>query len=400
MIRLPFAFSASSRACRLRLLAAALLPLTGHANGTRLPGQSVEQVAKGYAFAAGAEGPSALYVNPAGLAAMDAAAIEASLHLVHSRYERDAASTDTTALLPALFVAQPLPGDWVLGLGTYVPYGSSSEWGRETDFATIALKSEITYHTIALGLARPVGRHLRLGAAIEWNENDTHLSQALGPGPAGLYRFEARDGAPSFTVGLTWTPAARHRFAFAYHSQTCFDLEGDAHVSAFGITTPASARWDYPEHALIAYRVQLTDRLDVELQFERTFWSGVSDSRIIATGLPAQPLPLNWRDSDYYNLGATYAVTPDWRLSAGVSRSTNSIPDEAFTPALPDVDKWIFTTGTVLTFGPLSWSFALNYSPAVARTVAGRPANAFGQSVNGRYKSGFVGLSSGLRWDF
>lgn len=388
----------TASACRL--LSLAFLPLAVHANGTRLPGQSSEQLAKGYAYAASADGPSALYFNPAGLAALASASAEANFYAIKSTYERDDTSTDKVALLPSAFAAVPLPGDWVLGAGVYVPYGSGTDWGRDTDFATIALKSEITYLTTALGVARPIGENLRVGAAFEWNNNNTYLSQAIGPGPTGLYRFEGDDAAPSYTVGLAWTPAARHRFAVAYHSRTSFQLEGDTYVSVLGLSTPASARWEFPEHLLFAYRFDVTDRLNLEFQYERTFWAGVSDSRIVSAGLPAQALPLNWRNSDYYNMGGTYQVAPDWTLSAGVSRSTNSIPDGAFTPSLPDVDKWIFTAGTGVVFGSLRWSIAVTFSPAVERTVAGRPPNASGQSVNGRYHNGFVGLSSGIRWDF
>ena len=49
-------------------LLAGLTTATLAANGTRLPGVGATQIAKGYAWAATVDEPSAVYANPAGLA--------------------------------------------------------------------------------------------------------------------------------------------------------------------------------------------------------------------------------------------------------------------------------------------------------------------------------------------
>jgi long-subunit fatty acid transport protein len=54
---------------------------------------------------------------------------------------------------------------------------------------------------------------------------------------------------------------------------------------------------------------------------------------------------LRWRDSSYTNIGCRYQLNDPLRVSAGVSQSTNSVPDSAFTPALPDMDRWLFFAG-------------------------------------------------------
>lgn len=376
---------------------AAVLGLAGavslSANGTRLPGQSAAQVGKGFAWAATADAPSAVYANPAGLATQSVAAVEANGQLLHTRYRRGDYEAARDSWLPSAFASVPLGGGVVSGAGFYVPYGSGTDWGRGTDFATIALESEITYLTGALAVAKTWGGVFEAGLALEWNENKTELSQGLGP--TGVYRFEASDGAPSFTAGVRWRLTERQRVALVYHSRTRFELDGTAEVSLLNLTTPARAAWEYPDHVAVAYRWDVNERLNLEFQYEVTFWGAVDDSRIRAVGLPAQALPLDWRDSAYYNLGVGYRVNPRCTLSAGVSYSTNSIQDAAFTPALPDLDKWIFTAGTGVEFGRVRWEVAVNWAPTKTRVVSGQPVNAAGQSVNGTYRSGYVGVIGG-----
>ena len=64
----------------LLLPAIALLPMSVHALGFRIPNQDAEATAKGNAFVATADNPSAIYYNPAGITQLEGTHAQFGLH--------------------------------------------------------------------------------------------------------------------------------------------------------------------------------------------------------------------------------------------------------------------------------------------------------------------------------
>jgi long-chain fatty acid transport protein len=126
----------------------------------------------------------------------------------------------------------------------------------------------------------------------------------------------------------------------------------------------------------------------------------VADSSIHTSGIGPNRCALRWRDSSYTNIGGGYQLNDSLRVSAGVSRSTNSVPDSAFTPALPDMDRSIFATGVSWRLNRAFLSLRLEFDPEQMRTLTTQPANAFGELANGLLRSQYLGVATGLNWSF
>src|ERR1035438_1179990 len=83
--------------CRSVVLVAALVVgvLSTWADGYRLPNQDPEAIARGNAFVATADNPSAIYYNPAGITQLDGQNIRAGLYLVSGGYDYTSPSGQT-----------------------------------------------------------------------------------------------------------------------------------------------------------------------------------------------------------------------------------------------------------------------------------------------------------------
>src|SRR3982074_3144516 len=87
-------------------LVAMLAPLESRAVGFRLPNQDPEGIARGNAFVATADNPSAIYYNPAGITQLEGQQVRAGLYLISADTEYTSA-TGAKAETDATF--QPVP---------------------------------------------------------------------------------------------------------------------------------------------------------------------------------------------------------------------------------------------------------------------------------------------------
>src|ERR1035437_9424768 len=176
--RRPLVCSASPHSWRaplpvLILCAWVLWVPNAGALGLRIPNQDASAIARGNAFVATADNPSAIYYNPAGITQLEGQNIRAGMYLVSGGYDFTSPSGQTAR---ANSDFQPVPQlyyvfsreDFPLsfGLGLYAPYGLALDWGQNSPFSTEAEKGSLTYLTI-----NPV---------IAWKIHPA-LSIAIGP---------------------------------------------------------------------------------------------------------------------------------------------------------------------------------------------------------------------------
>src|SRR5262245_17150215 len=109
------------------LLAAAAVDV--RAVSFRLPNQDPEAIARGNAFAATADNPSAIYYNPAGITQIEGQQIRVGGYFVSADTKftgpAGTAQTDTTLQpVPQIYyVYSPKDSQLSFGLGLYAPYG-------------------------------------------------------------------------------------------------------------------------------------------------------------------------------------------------------------------------------------------------------------------------------------
>src|SRR5437763_11643968 len=127
--------------------------------GFRIPNQDAEATAKGNAFVATADNPSAIYYNPAGITQIQGAEAQFGLHVisVNSHFEAAAGGSSDTKFeiqpVPQVYCVLPLenaPKDHpiALGLGLYVPFGLGIQWPGDASLRNKGLEGRLQYVTL------------------------------------------------------------------------------------------------------------------------------------------------------------------------------------------------------------------------------------------------------------
>jgi long-chain fatty acid transport protein len=106
--------------------------------GFRVPNQDPDAIARGNAFAATADNPSAIYYNPAGITQLEGQQVRVGIYAISTGVEYTSpsgqhASPDSSFQpIPQIYYVNTLKDfPFSFGLGVYVPYGLSIDWGRE-----------------------------------------------------------------------------------------------------------------------------------------------------------------------------------------------------------------------------------------------------------------------------
>jgi long-chain fatty acid transport protein len=241
MTTTPFPF-------RGRLMPAAMLALccapAAHAVGYRLPNQDPEGIARGNAFVATADNPSAIYYNPAGITQLEGNDLSVGVYVISTDVSFQgagggSASTDTAVqFVPQIYyVHSPANSDFSFGLGIYAPYGLGIDYGRYTPFPTAAQDAELAYATVNPVLAWEVTPGLSVAAGLTYNRADVHLERRIGLIPNDYFEFDGNGDTTGFNLGVLYQPVDQWSFGLNYRSPTEVKFKGrsvTAPVPPFG----------------------------------------------------------------------------------------------------------------------------------------------------------------------
>lgn len=393
------------------LLLSAALAAPALANGTRLPNQNAEATARGNAFVATADNPSAIYYNPAGLTQLPGIQLQSDAYAIAARYDYESpAGADTRAerdlaVVPQLYASfTPENSPLSYGLGVYSPFGQSSEWPDTSGFRTIATRNEIVFITVAPTVAWKISEQLSVGAGLQINHVEADLASGIGLAPGDEFRFKGDDTSLGYNLGVLWKPSPKHVFGLNYQSRTTARLEGDVTLSPFGVKNDGDIDLPFPDVITLGYSWRPTPRWNLEIAVDRTNWdlldTPVLRSAAIVPG-GTRAIPFEWKASYYYLFGVTRYFDNGWRVSAGYCYSENSVPDDAtFNPAVPDMDRHLASIGVGREIGAFSLFLTYQHGFKATRTVSGVAPNLAGETPNGRYETVLDAASFSLRYRF
>jgi long-chain fatty acid transport protein len=365
--------------------AASLLPLFCHAVGFRLPNQDPEGIARGNAFVATADNPSAIYYNPAGITQLQGSQFHAGLYMIsantkYTSFGGATARTDTEVqFVPQLYFTHSLSNTpFTLGLGLYAPYGLSLDWGNSSPFSPITQNGKLLYATMNPIFAWRVHSTLSLAAGPTINYADADLENAS-------FKFNGDDIGVGFKAGILWQPYQQWSFGASYHSATDLELSGDSQVPAFSLGNSATkAKAHFPQFIVAGISYRPTTNWNFEINLDWTDWDSVDQLLFRRDDTVTVPFLFNYTSSFMYEFGITRQLGRGWSVSVGYIFSENSSPDADFNPIIPDSDLHLGSIGVA--HRGLRWNWAVGYHFAYGeRDVTGGA----GASVlaNGNYKT-------------
>lgn len=356
---------------KISVLALASLFVAGSAmaSGWRIPEQSVDSTAKAGANIASSTRADTAYYNPANMAWMEDRyhlEVDATyIFLSEIDYEDsrsatlDGSSEEEHFFVPTGFLVSPSYGGARFGLAITAPAGLSKQWedpypksfAEEFSLAVIEANPTVSYSfnnmvSVAAGV-----RMLYADATV--------TSDGIFPTIAGPRRF-SRDMEGDTTewgwnVALAVKPMEKLNISATYRSHVDLDFEDDADLSLFSgaVAGTFDADVSVPVPAVFALSLayDVLENLNVELTWDRTFWSEYDDldfnfsPNVGAVNIFEAPVAKDWDDTNCFRIGLTYALNDTWTLMGGFAYDENPVPDENIGFELPDSDAWIYSLG-------------------------------------------------------
>lgn len=385
---------------RLILLGAAWLALTPtqiFALGFRVPNQDAAAIARGNAFVATADNPSAIYYNPAGITQLEGhnAQVGVLNYLGINTFYDAPNGTDTTSDFEVLPIPQlhytftPKDSPLSYGLGVYAPFGLGVKWPENSGFRSIAIESRLTYVTINPVIAWKAHPTLSIAVGPNFNYSDIEFSRGLAA-PNDNFKFKGDDIGYGFNAGVLWQPHEQWSFGANYRSASRINYKGKSTYDALGATADTKATLDFPQIISAGVSYRPTPEWNFEFNVDYTDWNTVNTVNLEGTiaifGFNL-PLQLDWHESWFYEFGVTRTFDDGWFVSAGYFYSSETAPSQTFTPAVPDTTLHVGSIGIGHQGENWRWVVATQLIAGGRRDINNSQPNPFtAESANGKYQ--------------
>ncbi len=364
------------------------------ANGFGLASQDAFATARGEAFVATADNPSAIYYNPAGITQLPGGNIRGGVYGIYldpsynppsGRYDSGNTyhSSDHLAAAPQLFSTYT-PEDWPVsfGLGVYAPFGGSMDWPYGASFNTVATQGKLKYLTANPVVAVKLAPSLSLAGGVMVNYVNMDLEQVISypTRNPNFFRFSGYGWSVGYNLGLRWQPIDQISIGATFRSSAPVNLSGHTEFQ-YPPTTPytslpAQADFTFPLTAVVGVSYRPTPKWNLEFDANYTDWSSFGSTMInqqgSTFGFPQNiPVNLDWQASWMYEFGVTRYFDNGWHISAGYVYNETSVPDAYYTPLAADLDRHFVSVGAGYKGKRFDCDIAYQFGYGPAHTVTG-----------------------------
>ncbi|MGH8186646.1 MAG: OmpP1/FadL family transporter, partial [Steroidobacteraceae bacterium] len=280
-----------------------------------------------------------------------------------------------------------------LAVGIDAPFGLKLEYDDGWIGRFQALLSEIETMNFNPSVAWRVNDRISLGAGVSHQRLDAELTNAVNysavvaqgvqqlvllgqlppaaapaviaanAGLEGHAQVRGDDDAWGFNVGLLFDLSERTRVGLSYRSAIEYEVGGTVAFAPAQATNPVgvgiiaaasapgaplsngnvSVDLELPDSAVLSLRHDFANKYALFADVGWTGWSSIQELRIVRdNGAVVSVTPERWKDAWRYALGASYEMSDQLTLRAGVAYDETPVPDETRTPRLPDADRtWV-----------------------------------------------------------
>lgn len=395
----------SAQSLVLACALAAGFPSVSYGLGIRIADQDARATARGNAFTATADNPSAIYYNPAGITDLYSpvlntpnftpslgqgkqsvppsaspfpdtdSGIRARLGLYSITLANKVTPTGSNSsfdssqrwqFAPTFYTTWKRSGSRLtFGFGIYAPYGFGIWYPEDSPIRTSAISGSIQYITLNPVVAYKLTDSLSISAGPTFNYGRTALKRGLAPqaffNGADRFQFDGEGWAVGLNAGLMWKPHPKHSFGVMYRSQTEIEFDGHSDFVLPGVVNlseSASAGIKFPQNVVVGYSFRPTEKWNFEVNLDWTDWDNLN-TVVLHRASGDIPLPFNWQSSLFYEFGGSYKFDNGFIASIGYIYSENSVPNSSFNPVVPDSNRHIFSAGIGKSWD--KWNFDLAY---------------------------------------
>ncbi|MFW2366329.1 MAG: OmpP1/FadL family transporter [Desulforhopalus sp.] len=385
------------------------------ASGWRIPEQSVDSTAKAGANVASSTRADAAYYNPANMTWLDDTwhlqGNATWIYLSPIEYEDarnpffNGDSESENFLLPTGFAVSPSYGGARFGLAIVAPYGLSKQWKDPYPKAE-AEEFSLTVIEVNPTVSYGFGDKFSIGGGVRMLYADaTVKSDASGLGVPLSRNMEGDTVEWGWNAALAVVPNDAWNLSVTYRSNVDLDFEDTAYLNLMGTRVALDAEVSVPAPAALAISAayDVVENLNIELTWERTFWSEYEDIDFNFSppvpGNPFEPPQIrDWDDVNAYRIGVTWKLNDTYTLLGGFGYDENPAPTEAVGFELPDSDAFLYSAGLQYKVNEkMDLGIAALYDYKKSRTVEVLPTDrVYGEFTNA---SAFL-LTVGLNYKF
>ena len=403
---------------------------------------------QGNAFVAEADDPSAVYYNPAGMTQLKGAQLSIGSTFLVPYTERtgnnvpDDQMKRQVAAVPNFYATTALPS-WgekkmAAGIGVTSPYGLSTDWAPTSSVRYVTTTSNFEMLNINPSFAMDVLSNLSLGAGIDYVSlmNTTAKSQIPDLGglePDGTSELKGHGSGWGYNVGVLYKPVEKHSLGLSYRSQVKVPITGNVNLSNLSTTDQAlfnfaSANYTAVAHSSVilpasilgGYAFKPTDQWTLLLDYEWTQWNVFQNQDVafdesdnsgglsgagrlgLLTGGTGPNANVSRTVRQWHNVsavggGVNYKINEAWQVRGGYAYYEKAVPNDTFSPDVPDASNHLFTAGCSRTWDSFVVDFAFNAYYYVNRSVND---NVGSGAVNGTYKTFVPALALNLTYKF
>ena len=347
--------------------------------GYRLPNQDPEGIARGNAFVATADNPSAIYYNPAGITQLEGHNFSAGLYFISADTDYTSptgakAHTDSSLqAVPQLhYVYSPKESAFSFGFGIYAPFGLGIDWGDNPPFRTLVQEGKVVYASFNPVVAWQLHETLSVGIGPTIDYSQATFKRGIGALPDDQFKFEGDGVGVGFNAGLRWQPHRQWAFGVNYRHATSIDYDGHSQTTPsppLKARTSTSAELQFPRFVVAGVSYRPTEKWNIEFDIDWTDWDNVNTVVFKGTAYGDIPFVFNYTSSLMYNFGVTRQLGKGWHVSAGYIFSENSVPDRNFNPVVPDSDLHLGSIGFGHRGQRWDWAFGYHFAVNGGRTV-------------------------------
>jgi long-chain fatty acid transport protein len=153
------------------------------------------------------------------------------------------------------------------------------------------------------------------------------------------------DSAWGYNLGALYNVSPQTRVGVSYRSAISYNLNGSVTASnAPGLITPITLAIKMPDSFSTSVFHQLDSKWDVMADATWTGWSVFQQLKImvVPTGLPAQTVQENWRDTWRVSVGSNYHYNDQWTSRIGLAYDQTPTSYAFRTARIPDGNRtWL-----------------------------------------------------------
>ncbi|WPJ95513.1 outer membrane protein transport protein [Coraliomargarita algicola] len=380
------------------------------AAATRIAFVDAFATARGNAFTATADNPSAVFYNAAGLTQLEGTQIQGNVFAISLGYEYSGATgsddmDDTYQPVPSAFISHTFKdAPFALGFGMYAPFALGTDWGGDdTRFQlagqTVPYEADLQYIKYHAVIAWQISDSLSLAGGLSFDDTTVDIK-------TNALQFDGDDQTMGYSLSILWQPSVKHSFGLNYQAKTDVTYQGKASGPAItlltgGATNRANTKADlvYPESIVFGYSYRPNEHWNLEFNLDWTNWDHVDELIMDIDGNlgPSPTYTLNWKSTFICELGFTRYLDNGWHVSGGYTFVENAVPDTYFLPIVPDTDRHFLAVGVGRSYDHISWQITYQQAFASERTVSG---NQTSDTIDGGYDLDSQAVAVSFKYSF